>query len=578
MEYSKLLLPTLRESPAEAEIISHKLMLRAGLIRKLTAGIYSYLPAGLRVLRKVENIIREEMNRAGAQEVLLPAVQPAEIWQKSGRWDYYGKELLRMADRHGRESCLGPTHEEVITDLVSREVQSYRHLPLNLYQIQTKFRDEIRPRFGVMRAREFIMKDAYSFDADEAGAEQSYKAMFDAYHNIFKRCGLDFVAVEADTGTIGGSFSHEFMVLADSGEDAVAACQSCKYGANIEKAATAATPASTEAAEPQPMKEVLTPGKKTIEEVSDFLDISEKEAVKTLIFETDKGLVAICVRGDHDANPAKVKNLLGANNAELASEEAVRRATGAPVGFAGPVGLKIPVYIDHALSEKSQFAAGANKADAHFVNVCVGRDFEPAGRADLRFIGEGDPCPKCGSPVTIRRGIEVGHVFKLGTKYSTSMGATFLDSEGAERPIIMGCYGIGVGRTAAAAIEQNNDENGIIWPVPIAPWHVVLVALNVRNEEFLNAASDLASAMEKAGLEVLVDDRDERPGVKFKDADLLGIPLRITLGPRGLKEGVAEVRIRSTGEDLTVPLAEAAEWAGNWISGRLAAGSDAEGS
>lgn len=567
MKYSKLLLPTLRESPAEAEIVSHKLMLRAGLIRKLSAGIYSYLPAGLRVLRKVENIIREEMNRAGAQEVLLPAVQPAELWQKSGRWDYYGKELLRFVDRHGRESCLGPTHEEVITDMVGREVQSYRHLPINLYQIQTKFRDEIRPRFGVMRAREFIMKDAYSFDADEAGAEQSYRAMFQAYHNIFNRCGLDFVAVEADSGTIGGSFSHEFMVLADSGEDAVAACKNCNYGANVEKAETlpATISDSVEASEFLPMKEVSTPGKKTIEEVAAFLGISEKETLKTLIFDTDKGLVAVCVRGDHEVNPAKVKNILEANSAELASEAAVLNATGAKVGFAGPVGLKIPLYLDHAVSDQCAFAAGANINETHFVNVRVGRDFKPAELADLRFIGGGDPCPKCGSPVTIRRGVEVGHVFKLGTKYSVSMGASFLDAEGVARPIIMGCYGIGVGRTAAAAIEQNHDENGIVWPVPVAPWHVVLVPLNVRNEEALNVAAEMTSAMEKAGIEVLVDDRDERPGVKFKDADLLGIPLRITLGPRGLKEGVAEVRIRKTGEDLTLPLAEAVGWVKTWL-------------
>ncbi|GAB4265373.1 MAG: proline--tRNA ligase [Deferrisomatales bacterium] len=570
MEYSKLFVPTLREDPAEAEIVSHKLMLRAGLIRKLAAGIYSYLPAGLRVIRKVENIIREEMNRAGAQEVLLPAVQPAELWEESGRWTYYGKELLRFVDRHERWCCLGPTHEEVITDLVRRDVQSYRQLPLNLYQIQTKFRDEIRPRFGVMRAREFLMKDAYSFDADDAGAEESYRAMYEAYHRIFSRCGLGFLAVEADTGAIGGSFSHEFMVLADSGEDAVVACAACGYGANMEKAEVAAPssePGDVEAS-PGPVERVETPDCRTIEAVTGFLGVGAEAVAKTLILETDKGLVAVCVRGDHEANPAKVKNLLGANTVELAGEAAVREATGAPVGYAGPVGLNLPIYVDHALRGAGPLVVGANEADAHYRNAVPGRDFPVAGWGDLRFIRAGDPCPRCSEPVAVRRGIEVGHVFKLGTKYSEAMGATFLDAAGAERPFVMGCYGIGVGRTVAAAIEQNHDAHGIVWPVPLAPWEVVILPIQVKDEATRRAVDALASGLEARGVEVVVDDRDERPGVKFKDADLLGIPLRLTVGPRGLGDGVVEARERATGRDHRIPLAEAVDWAARWVEER----------
>ncbi len=568
MEYAKLFLPTLRQDPAEAEVVSHRLMLRAGLIRKLSAGIYSYLPAGLRSLRKVERIIREEMDRAGAQEVLLPAVQPAELWQESGRWDYYGRELLRFKDRGDRDCCLGPTHEEVITDLVRGEIQSYRQLPLNLYQIQTKFRDEIRPRFGVMRAREFIMKDAYSFDADEAGAQESYREMHDAYQAIFRRCGLEFVAVEADSGAIGGSFSHEFMVLADSGEDAVAACSACGYGANVEKAEVPAPEPPAGLDEPGPLEKVATPGAGTIEQVCALLGVGPAALAKTLVFETDKGVVAVCVRGDHQANPVKVKNLLGANTVELAGPDLVRRVTGAPVGFAGPVGLDIPVYADPALRGAGGFVVGANEADAHLLGAVPGRDFDVAGWADLREIAVGDPCPRCGAPVAVRRGIEVGHIFKLGTKYSEALGATFLDAEGRENPMVMGCYGIGVGRTVAAAIEQNHDDDGIVWPVPIAPWEVLVLPIRMKDEATARAARDLASALEARGVEVLVDDRDERPGVKFKDADLLGVPLRVTLGPRGLADGVAEVRERATGADHRVPLAEVAGWAARWVEQR----------
>ncbi|WP_025321097.1 proline--tRNA ligase [Deferrisoma camini] len=566
--YSTLFLPTLREDPAEAEVVSHRLMFRAGMIRKLAAGIYSYLPMGLRVLRKVERIVREEMNRAGAQEVLLPAVQPADLWKESGRWSYYGPELLRFEDRNGRECCLGPTHEEVITDLVRGQIQSYRQLPVNLYQIQTKFRDEIRPRFGVMRAREFIMKDAYSFDADDAGAEESYRKMYEAYRRIFARCGLEFVAVEADTGAIGGSFSHEFMVLADSGEDSVAACRACGYGANVEKAEVRPPERPGAGSEPGAMELVETPGCRTIEEVCAFLGVEPRHTIKTLLFDTDKGTVAVCVRGDHQVNPIKVKNLVDANTAELASEEVVQRVTGAAVGYAGPVGLSVPVYLDHALQEGVGYVVGANRSDHHYRNAVAGRDFRVAGWADLREIEEGDPCPRCGEPVTVRRGIEVGHIFKLGTKYSETMGATFLDREGRERPFVMGCYGIGVGRTVAAAIEQNHDENGIVWPVPIAPWEVLILPIRPGDEATARAVDQIAAGLEERGVEVLVDDRDERPGVRFKDADLIGVPLRITLGPRGLKEGVAEVKERATGAEHRVPLAEVAAWAAEWVEAR----------
>ncbi len=563
--YSELFLPTLREDPAEAEVVSHRLMFRAGMIRKLAAGIYSYLPMGLRVIRKVEAIIREEMNRAGAQEVLLPAVQPADLWKESGRWDFYGKELLRFRDRNERECCLGPTHEEVITDLVRREIQSYRQLPINLYQIQTKFRDEIRPRFGVMRAREFIMKDAYSFDADDAGAEESYRKMYEAYTRIFRRCGLDFVAVEADTGAIGGSFSHEFMVLAESGEDEVAACAACGYGANVERAEVRPPEPVEPDTPPGPPEAVDTPGRRTIEEVSGFLGVGADALIKTILFETDKGVVAACVRGDHDVNPVKVKNAVGANTVEMASEETVRRVTGAPVGFAGPVALDVPVYVDHALRGGAGYVAGANQADRHVRNVVPGRDFSVAAWADLRTIRAGDPCPRCGEPVTVKRGIEVGHIFKLGTKYSEAMNATYLDRDGRERLLVMGCYGIGVGRTVAAAIEQNHDEDGITWPVPIAPWEVLILPIQVKDERTRELADRIAADLEARGVDVLLDDRDERPGVRFKDADLIGVPLRITLGPRGLREGVAEVRERASRAEHRVPLEEVAAWAADWV-------------
>lgn len=543
MRYSQLFIPTLKETPAEAEVISHRLMIRAGMIRKLAAGIYSILPLGLRVLRNVENIIRDEMNKAGAQEVFLPCIQPAELWQESGRWELYGKDLLRIKDRHGRDFCFGPTHEEVITDIVRKEVRSYRQMPINLYQIQTKFRDEIRPRFGVMRGREFMMKDAYSFDCDEEGVEKAYRKMYQAYRNIFKRCGLQFKAVEADTGTIGGSYSHEFMVMADSGEEAVAFCDKCDYAANIEKAEVKATD-SSEKDEKKELKSVETPGMMSVEEVSSFLKITPKDLVKTLIFETDKGTIAAMVRGNHQINQIKLKNITGCSEISLAREEVVKEVSGAPAGFTGPIGLKIAIFADHAVQQGTNFVTGANKADYHLLNVNEGRDFKVDKFCDIRNIEDGEPCPKCPGRIQLKRGIEVGHIFKLGEKYSKSLKATFLDKNGKEKNILMGCYGIGVGRTVAAAIEQNHDQDGIIWPIPIAPFQVMVIPLNMKSKEISNAADKIYEELSGKRIEVLIDDRNERPGVKFKDADLLGIPLQIIIGDRNLKEGAVELKIR----------------------------------
>jgi prolyl-tRNA synthetase len=551
MRYSRLLIPTLKETPAEAEAASHILLFRAGMIRKLASGIYDYLPLGLRVLRKVEQIVREEMNRAGAQEVLLPAVQPAELWQESGRWQVYGKELLRFKDRHGRDCCFGPTHEEVITDVVRREVHSYRQLPLNLYQIQVKFRDEIRPRFGLIRGREFIMKDAYSFDVDEAGAELTYGAMYEAYSRIFQRCGLTFKAVEADTGPIGGSFSHEFMVLADTGEDLLASCNSCAYAANLEKAEVPA-PVNNPGSPPRESTQlVATPGVRTVEEVAHFLQVQPQDIVKTLIYETDQGPVAVLIRGDHEVNEVKVRNLLGVTDLILASPGRVKELTGAEVGFSGPLGLGIPVYADQAVAALTAMVTGANKDDHHFTGVHPQRDLQITRIADLRQVTEQDPCPRCGAALTLLKGIEVGHIFKLGLKYSQALNAAFLDAEGEEQYIFMGCYGIGVSRIVAAAIEQGHDADGIIWPVALAPFQVGLVPINMNDQATRETADRLHDQMEAAGIEVLLDDRDERPGVKFKDMDLLGLPLRVVVGPKTLAAGQAEVRHRRT-QNLTL--------------------------
>jgi prolyl-tRNA synthetase len=558
MRYSHYLLNTLKETPADAEVISHQLMMRAGMIRKVAAGIYNYLPLGLRSIRKVERIVREEMDRAGAIELLMPMVVPAELWQESGRWEQYGKELLRFKDRKEADFCLGPTHEEVITDIVRREVKSYRQVPLNLYQIQGKFRDEIRPRFGLMRGREFIMKDAYSFDLDEAGADVAYDKMYQAYRRIFERCGLRFRAVEADTGNIGGTASHEFMVLAASGEDAIVSCDSCQYAANVEKAELR-DPGQAPPAPAQPLQRVLTPARKSIEDVALFLDTAPERLVKTLILQTDTGeTVAVLLRGDRELNDIKLTRLLGCNWVELAPEEVVLRVTGAPSGFAGPVGLQLRLLADFEVRGMADFIVGANEKDAHLTGANLGRDFSVETFADLRQAVAGDRCPRCAGKLESWRGIEVGHVFKLGTKYSAALGATVLDEKGEERTLFMGCYGIGVGRTVAAAIEQNNDANGIIWPMPIAPFQVIVTMVNPKEDEVRLAAEKLYEELLALGVEALLDDRDERPGSKFKDADLIGIPLRVTVGARGLKEGALELQERRSGERTMLPVAEAA--------------------
>ena len=548
MRYSQYLLPTLKETPADAEIISHQLMLRAGMIRKAAAGIYSYLPFGLRSLRKMEQIIREEMNRAGAIECLMPMANPAELWQESGRWEKYGKELLRFKDRKSADFCMGPTHEEVVTDIIRNTVNSYKQLPLNLYQIQTKFRDEIRPRFGLMRGREFIMKDAYSFDLEDAGADASYRKMYQAYRNIFNRCGLNFRSVEADSGAIGGNFSHEFMVLAESGEDGIVSCDSCEYAANVEKAeliyADLETPAAT-----LDLQKVDTPEQKTIEEVAAFLKLSPQQLVKTLIVQTsDDEVLAVLLRGDRELNTIKLANLLDVDWVLMAEDDVVKQVTGAPAGFAGPIGLTTRVIADAEVKGIADFVVGGNVVDVHFVGVNQNRDFEISQFADIRQAVGGDPCPRCANgKFESWRGIEVGHIFKLGTKYSEAMNATVLNAEGKAQPLVMGCYGIGAGRTVAAAIEQNHDENGMILPMPLAPFQVLVTMLNPKDDQVREAAEKLYHQFLAQNIEALLDDRDERPGIKFKDADLIGIPLRVTVGARNLKEGNVELKIRSSG-------------------------------
>jgi prolyl-tRNA synthetase len=546
MRYSQLLIPTLKEVPSEAEVVSHVLLLRGGFIRKLTAGIYTYLPLGLMAIRKVEQIVREEMNRAGAQEVLMPMVQPADLWMETGRYKKYGPELLRFHDRHERESCLGPTHEEVITDIARKELHSYRDLPINLYQIQTKFRDEIRPRFGLMRGREFIMKDAYSFDVDDAGAEVSYRKMYEAYKRIFTRCGLDFRAVQADSGAIGGSFSHEFMVLAKTGEDTIVICNSCDYAANKEKAVVKLRPIATDEA-PREVVKVETPGKRKVETVCEFLGISPDKLVKTMVYKADGTYVAVLLRGDREVEEVKLKNLLGAVDVELAGEQEVYDATKVPTGYLGPVGLTLKAVADQEVAHMRNFTVGGNEKNVHLQNVNQGRDFQVAAVGDLRRVTEDDPCPQCDGKLALTEGIEVGHVFKLGTGYSESMNATFQDSDGQSKHFVMGCYGIGVSRVVAAAIEQNHDDQGIIFPVPLAPFTVIVLNLGGKDQQLCEVAEKLYGELQAAGLEVLLDDRDERPGLKFKDADLLGIPYRVTVGNSYAKSGKVEVRRRRDG-------------------------------
>ena len=547
MYYSKLLIPTLKESPADAEVISHKLMVRAGMIRQLAAGIYSILPLGLRVFKKVEAIIREEMNQIGGQEVFLPSIQPAELWQESKRWDFYGKELLRIKDRHDREFCYGPTHEEVITDIVRKEIKSYRQLPTILYQIQTKFRDEVRPRFGIMRGREFIMKDAYSFHADEADTQKTYAKMAKAYTNIFRRCGLEFKQVQADSGTIGGSFSHEFAVLADSGEDEIAFCETCGYASNIELAEAQQASTAIPIKNQEELKEIHTPGKKTVEEVSSFLDLPCEHIVKTILLENENGLVAGLVRGDHEINPIKMKNMIGCEWLLPAAEKTIAEKLKLPCGYIGPVGLDIPIYADQELATLQNFVTGANKADTHFTGVQVQRDLTIKKFGDLRRILVGDPCPRCDQgKYQIKRGIEVGHIFILGTKYSEAMKAVYLDSNGKENLMTMGCYGIGVGRTAASSVEQNYDEKGIVWPPSLAPFQVIIIPINFKKDDLKNTCESIYNQLLEMGLEVLLDDRQDRLGAKLKDADLIGIPIQIIVGPKNLEEGNIEIKIRKT--------------------------------
>ncbi|MHA2858326.1 proline--tRNA ligase [Paenibacillus lautus] len=562
MRQSQLLMTTMRDVPSEAEALSHQWMLRGGYIRQTAAGIYSYLPLGWRVLRKIEAIIRQEMDSAGGQELLMPAVQPAELWKESGRYDVYGAELIRLHDRHNREFVLGPTHEEVITSIVRQEISSYRKLPVNLYQIQSKYRDERRPRFGLLRGREFLMKDAYSFDRDWEGLDASYRNMYEAYERIFRRCGLMFRAVEADAGAIGGQGeTHEFMALADIGEDTVVSCSDCRYAANLERAESAAPgePAamrdSVKTGDSSAMERILTPGVKSIQELTDFLQVGAEQLMKTLIYRVDGELVAVLVRGDREANETKVKSYLGAEAAEMASAEEVKQATGAPVGFAGPVGLQLKIMVDHEVAAMAEGITGANQEDTHLKGVRPGLDFSLEYVGDFRNVAEGEPCPRCGAPLQFHRGIELGHVFKLGTKYSDAMNGKYLDADGREKPLIMGCYGIGVSRVMAAIAEQRISDGRLVWPMSVAPFKVHIIPVAVKDETQMQLAEYIYRELSGAGLEPLLDDRDERAGVKFKDADLAGAPLRIIVG-----RGAASGEVEWMGEDgikISLPAEEA---------------------
>lgn len=551
MRYSNLFAPTLREVPAEAEIASHQLMLRAGLMRKVASGVYSYLPLGWRTIDKISDIVREEMNHAGAQELMFPIIQPAELWQKSGRWDVYGDELWRVKDRHGRDFCLGPTHEEVATNLILNEVKSYKQLPLMIYQIQNKYRDERRPRFGLMRGREFIMKDCYSFDRDDAALDISYHLMYDAYVNVFNRCGLDFRPVKADNGAIGGSSSHEFMVLADSGEAEILYCDACDYAANVEIADCAKAESAKE--EQLPLEKVLTPECRTIVDVAEFLQMDATKTMKALFYMADEKPVLIFVRGDRMMNEIKVQNHLGATLFYMGTEEDLQN-TGLVQGFIGPCNQKVRVLIDQEVAESANLCCGANEEGYHLKNANFGRDFE-GEIGQFRLVEAGERCPVCGGILQSARGIEVGQVFKLGTKYSILMEASYLDENGKAKPFVMGCYGIGVGRTMAAAIEQNHDENGIVWPKAIAPFQVIIVPVSEKSERQMDVANELYAALAERGVEVLLDDRAERAGVKFKDADLIGIPLRITVGDKSLDQGLLEYKERKSGESGSISAA-----------------------
>jgi len=553
MRWTKYFIPTLKEVPAEAEAISHRLMIRAGLIRRLASGAYTYLPLGLRVLKKVENIIREEMDKKGAIELFLPSLQPVELWHESGRYKDLGEDLIKFKDRHNRIMVFGPTHEEVITDLVRNHVRSYRQLPVTLYQIQTKFRDEVRPRFGVIRSREFIMKDAYSFDRDKPGLDESYRKMYDAYVAIFERCGLKTLAVEADSGVMGGDVSHEFMMLAESGEDLLAHCLSCGYAASLAVADCVGNlvggPNGQPTRLPRGLKEVSTPGVTTIEKVGALLKVKPDQMIKTLVYIADEKPVAVLIRGDHEANEAKIKKYLQCTQLQMATEDIIKKATKGPMGFSGPVGLKdIRIIADSYIKGMANFVTGANKKDKHIINVNLDRDFKVKEWADLRMIREGDSCPKCNKQIKIEHAIEMGHVFKLGLKYSKTMKANFLDEDGKQKNVVMGCYGIGVNRIIAASIELHNDKKGIIWPLSIAPFQAVIIPINYEKENIRKVADEAYNTLEDKGIEVLLDDRNESAGVKFNDAELIGIPFAVVIGDKGLKKGILEVKNRATGK------------------------------
>jgi prolyl-tRNA synthetase len=552
MRASQLYAPTLRETPAEAEVISHQLMLRAGMLHKTAAGIYSYLPLSWRVMKKIMRIIREEMDAVGGQEIFMPALQPAEVWQQSGRWDVYGDELFRLKDRHGRDFCLGPTHEEIITTLVKNDIRSYKQLPQRIYQIQTKFRDERRPRFGLMRGREFVMKDMYSFDRDEAALDISYRTLYEAYSKLFSRCGLNFRPVEADSGAIGGSGSHEFMALAESGEAEILYCSGCDYAASNEIAAV--EPQAVPKAEPLPLEEVATPDCSSVDDVAAFLGVDTSQVVKTMCYRADGRLVLVLCRGDRQINEVKLQNLLDCLDLVFASDEEMR-ALGLVPGFLGPQESKgLPVIADKEVAQMSNHVCGAAKIGYHLKNANPGRDYKIEQIADIRLVTTGDPCPHCGRPLLSARGIEVGQVFKLRTKYSKALGARFIDENGQEQDMVMGCYGIGVGRTMAAVIEQSNDENGIIWPMAIAPYQVVIVPVNDKDEELVAISEDIYAQLLAKGIEVILDDRKERPGVKFNDADLIGYPLRLTIGKKTKQDKVVELKKRTEKEAVDVPL------------------------
>ncbi len=577
MRWSRTLIPTMKETPEGAEIPSHVLMLRAGLVGQVMAGAYTYLPLGLKALKKAERIVREEKDRAGAAELLMPAMTPISLWERSGRLEAFGDVLIHFkVRRQNREVhiALGPTHEEVVTELVAKHISSYRQLPLTLYQIQTKFRNEERPRFGVLRTSEFLMKDAYSFDATLEGLNKSYDAMYAAYCRIFDRCGLKYLPVDAESGPIGGDVSHEFMVAADNGEDCIVHCPSCGYAANLERAETGDRRATAPADAPQkPLTKLATPDARSIEQVSKLLKCKPHQMIKTLIYAADRQPVAVLIRGDHEANEAKIRRTLGAKKLELASPEVIQQVTGAPVGFAGPVGLSIPLWADHDIAPMRNAITGANEGDKHYVGANLGRDFqiEPARFADLRSATAGDPCPRCPDKLELRQAIEVGHVFKLGTKYSDALEAKISDAQEQQQTVIMGCYGIGINRIVAALVETSHDENGIIWPMALAPYEVIIAPLNVREAEVMQSADRLYEELVAAGVDVLLDDRDQRPGVKFKDADLIGIPLRVVVGGRSLKEGQLEIKWRTEADATLIPMADAGPAIAQLVAARRSA-------